>query len=1332
MLRLLSVLVVLTLIANFKGYAQSCNCQEYIYLNEPDISSVIKFRVNSDGSLTEVLGVNGGTMPTQHWYPGTSTSELPQPHGLGWDLNGNLYIGANSNSGSQIRKFNCDGVLSPVDGNTITHNDNLFNIFSIGNILFATGNNGPRVYNTCNGDEIGQVCFNDLNGNPLMDGDWAWGLSYNESTQMVYATKTSGSSKAVYVFSKAQLEASIDGNPCINPFITPGADQTMDPGDNYLPSNAEFFGITSDNSGNFYIVTFLNGIRSQPRILKYNAAGQFVAITTITPKMQETYGITWSEDTNTLYVANRTDDDFVDCISAIDPVTMTYLFTAAPNPQLPVNNSAKALSIIKECCPTTLPSPFEKNVCGATGTKFYLNQEAFNTCDGIVCGSSWTPVGTLNGMTFDDCDNSVTITGLGCSTFTLNLSAVTSTNCSARNATFTICNTSASATVTPVQGTCTGSSPNNDARINITAASNTNQAGISTGATYTGPAYNGAGTVAVTGGTASFTGRMHNTQYTVRIFNGSNDCFRDYTVTTPTLTCTPPTGDCNCKDYIYLNEVQGGGVVYKFEVNPITGALTEIQNNGDAWYPGGGVSELGDPHGLGYDLNGNLYIGASVVGPIRQLNCVGEITPVGSGPNFGFPNGGFNIRSIGNTLYVNTFTNPDDARITAYDLCTGQPKGFILLAGNPANAIDWGFHIDENGKFYITSGFGTGENALWVVSATDADFINNTSFNPLITTDAVGSDPAVGEMKLPGGDLRGITTDEDGNIYMALRDAHRIYKYSPTGAFIARSAQDVLQDGIGFFSVIGLVYSKASGRIYSSNFTNLDDCISTFDKDLNYLGAGVPVVPGSTAYAKSIGLIRECCPTAAQQTFNQTVCSNGNGEKIFLQDVLSCGDGIVCEGMWTEVANNSNGTIVFNECDLSIIVNGSGCATYNLVSTGGGRKLCPAFNITLNVCTQVPSASVTTNTGTCTSGNPNNNASISITSVVNANAANYSTGSTYTGPAFGGSGQVAISGGSGVINGLMHNTQYTVRVFNGSNDCYIDFTVSTPSIQCPTCNLTVQCNPTPQSNCSPVNGSANVTVSGGQGTITYLWSSGEPTSNITGKAAGSYTVTVTDSFEPGCTAVCVANIANNANAPTCVVNVNIQPSCANLTGGDITVVPNPAGTYSFNWNDIGIGSATRTGLTGGTYTVTVTNTTTNCTGVCNVTLTTPTNCCNINAIVTQNVVCVDNGTPALLTDNRIQFSANVTNTNTSLTSYNVAINGGTTITPNTNVPYGVTQFLLGPGTAGGGATFTVTVTDSATPGCTQTVQILDPGGCNNTTPCPTPKCGAATIQVNGN
>ena len=92
------------------GISQSCNCKEYIYINEPFTGTVHKLEVNPGIPLTEVIGVNGGA----NWYPGSGTSQLSSPHGLAYDLNGNLYIGGSAYSeGSPLRKFDCDGEIDP-------------------------------------------------------------------------------------------------------------------------------------------------------------------------------------------------------------------------------------------------------------------------------------------------------------------------------------------------------------------------------------------------------------------------------------------------------------------------------------------------------------------------------------------------------------------------------------------------------------------------------------------------------------------------------------------------------------------------------------------------------------------------------------------------------------------------------------------------------------------------------------------------------------------------------------------------------------------------------------------------------------------------------------------------------------------------------------------------------------------------------------------------------------------------------------------------------------------------------------------------------------------
>lgn len=133
--------------------------------------------------------------------------------------------------------------------------------------------------------------------------------------------------------------------------------------------------------------------------------------------------------------------------------------------------------------------------------------------------------------------------------------------------------------------------------------------------------------------------------------------------------------------------------------------------------------------------------------------------------------------------------------------------------------------------------------------------------------------------------------------------------------------------------------------------------------------------------------------------------------------------------------------------------------------------------------------------------------------------------------------------------------------------------------------------------------------------------------------------------------------------------------------------------------------------------------------------TAPVDCpiCDIQLPVVQSLSCYNNDTPSKITDNKIRIRLLVTNANPALTTYNLTVNGGTTISPAVGL-YGVgTEFTMGPGTAGGGATFIITITDSSGLTCnTAEVTVPDPGNCNNTTECPTIKCGSVIIQVNGN
>lgn len=101
------------------------------------------------------------------------------------------------------------------------------------------------------------------------------------------------------------------------------------------------------------------------------------------------------------------------------------------------------------------------------------------------------------------------------------------------------CTEPSSVSYTAAVGTCIGATPNDDAKIDFTGITNADKIEKSEGATYTGAAYASA-TGTLTSGNASFTGLKHNTQYTVRIFNATNNCFVDVTITTPSKTCATP------------------------------------------------------------------------------------------------------------------------------------------------------------------------------------------------------------------------------------------------------------------------------------------------------------------------------------------------------------------------------------------------------------------------------------------------------------------------------------------------------------------------------------------------------------------------------------------------------------------------------------------------------------------------------------------------------------------------------------------------------------------------------------------------------------------------
>ncbi|HNP98687.1 MAG TPA: PKD domain-containing protein, partial [Bacteroidia bacterium] len=118
------------------------------------------------------------------------------------------------------------------------------------------------------------------------------------------------------------------------------------------------------------------------------------------------------------------------------------------------------------------------------------------------------------------------------------------------------------------------------------------------------------------------------------------------------------------------------------------------------------------------------------------------------------------------------------------------------------------------------------------------------------------------------------------------------------------------------------------------------------------------------------------------------------------------------------------------------------------------------------------------------------------------------------------------------------------------------------------------------------NGSANVNVSGGTAPYTYAWSpSGGSASSASGLSGGNYTVTVTDGS--GCLNVVYVTISEPAGIV--LQTSSTGTACGGSTGTASVIAAGGTVPYTYSWSPGTATTSTASGLTGGNYTVTVTD-----------------------------------------------------------------------------------------------------------------------------------------------
>lgn len=513
--------------------------------------------------------------------------------------------------------------------------------------------------------------------------------------------------------------------------------------------------------------------------------------------------------------------------------------------------------------------------------------------------------------------------------------------------------------------------------------------------------------------------------------------------------------------------------------------------------------------------------------------------------------------------------------------------------------------------------------------------------------------------------------------------------------------------GAGSYSVTvvdgGGCSATASGTVSdpaTHSATASTTAVSCYDAGDGTASVTVTGGTGPFAYAWTGGVSSTANATGLDGgTYNVTVLDQGTNCSIIVTATVSEPDSIRVTFTQTNVTcfGGSNGAV------SAVAAGGNGGPyTYTWLPSGtNGATLTglPAGQVILQVtdnnsCTQNFTVTITqpaainlsiAKTDVQCNGANDGTATVTATGGAGNFSYTWSTSPTQTGPTASG-----LAAGS-----------YTVTATDNSG-CTATQSVT---INQPTALTVTATGSNPQ--CASGTGSATASASGGTGVVTFAWSTtpAQTGANATGLAAGTYTVTATDAN--GCTAT--AQVTLTAPAALSLTASATDVTCSGGNDGTATVtVTGGTGPFNYAWSTIPVqNGATATGLTVGSYTVTVTDA----------------NGCNNTASAT-----VGNGA-----------SVNATTTVT-----NATCNGGNDGSASITATGGVTPYVYAWSTGGNSATesglaagsYGYTVTDDAGCSVTGTVNVGQASGIN-ITPNPSPaSCnggtdGQITISVSG-
>jgi len=587
------------------------------------------------------------------------------------------------------------------------------------------------------------------------------------------------------------------------------------------------------------------------------------------------------------------------------------------------------------------------------------------------------------------------------------------------------------------------------------------------------------------------------------------------------------------------------------------GIITTIAGTGVAGYSGDGGqasnAELNVPAGLAFDHSGNLYIADLIAQCVRKINTNGIITTIaGTGVS------GYNGDNIAATAAE--ISNPNSVAI--------DPSGNVFISDQFNNRIR---EVNTNGIISTYAGTGvasyTGDGAQATAATINRPFY--------------------------------VSLDAAGNLYISDFANNAIRKISNTGII-----STIAGTGVGSFSGDGGPATAAT--LHGPTGISLDPSDNLFITDQSNarvraldiicgLGAsmGVPSVilcNGGTSHVSvapqfgagpyvfswnSAPVQHTATATLTAGTYIATITDNQGctaTASVTITQPAAINIGMAstptsCGGnTGTVTATPSGGTGAYTYAWAPI---GTTSATATGLSTG-------TYSVTVNDangCAATASVAVTNPGITVTTNNIiNEPCNGSAAGAATANPAGGTAPYTYA---------WATSGGVGITaSGLTAGT-YTVTLTD-NNGCVA---TATATITEPL-GLNINMAGT-QATCGSSNGTATATPSGGTGAYTYMWSPiGTTGATATGLSAGTYTVSVNDAN--GCTSTASVQVTNPGNL---AVNTNVtNVACNGSATGSSTA--NPSGgtaPYTYVWAPSGGTGITASGLSAGTYTVTLTD-----------------------------------------------------------------------------------------------------------------------------------------------